>query len=52
MRSEELVCDHDWQLAEADLTAKGADQVKRCSRCDAVQYEPGQATARDTRPPL
>jgi hypothetical protein len=44
--------EHDWQLVEVDFTSRGADRVLECSTCPAVQYEPGQAALRDTRPPL
>jgi hypothetical protein len=47
-------CEHDWLLDEISIgrTGKGADTASTCTRCDAVQYEPGQAALRDTRPPL
>jgi len=44
--------DHVWGLVEVVVTAGGAAQVKRCSRCPAISYQPGHAALGDRRPPL
>ena len=45
-------CDHTWELVEVAADNTGANQVKHCTKCGSVRYEPGQAALGDERPPL
>lgn len=43
---------HEWRLTDVIVGTRGADNASDCTRCGALQYEPGQAALRDRRPPL
>lgn len=42
--------EHDWQLAEVGVHARGAERLHRCA-CGAESYQAGQA-ATEIRPSL
>lgn len=45
-------CEHEWVLAEANLTLRGAQRRLDCTRCWATTYDGGQAALGDRRPGL